>query len=94
MERCGQLQEQLSEALEHQPCHNDAGNAGAGSDDCAQAAMWPVGLVDQFYKAGGANDAPFVFGDTFPAEESPALRALGGGFAAGVVETSLPGQVR
>jgi hypothetical protein len=47
----------------------------------------------QFFQAGGTDDPVFVLGNALAAETLPALRAAGHGFAEGMVETTLMGQI-
>jgi hypothetical protein len=89
VKRVGQFQQTFADEKKEKTGNHHSEGALREPENGGESEALRKRPARQFLQTGGANNAVFVFGDTFTAEESLAFRAARDGFAHGMVETAL-----
>jgi hypothetical protein len=82
----------LADPVKEKRRGQQAAQAQSGPPEGAQRMAAPVRLPGHEAQTDGAQDAVVVLGDALAAKEMAALRALGGGFARGMIQAMLLGK--
>ena len=92
MKRVGQFHQTFADEKKEIPCDEKAEATSRDLENPREHLPLCQRLPREFLQADRTQDAVFVLGDAFAAEVVPAYRALGGGFARGMIEAMLLGQ--
>lgn len=90
----GNQEEGLGDAVKEKRGCQQAAHRENGAREGAERTAARAGLPRLLAQTDGAQKAVVVLGHAFATEEMPALRALDGGFARGMIEAMLLGQGR